>query len=60
MLFRSSKLKHAVMAAGYAIGFPSRQAILTAQYLWDVLEGRNYNPANLIYRKRKEKKGSWK
>ena len=55
-----SKLKHAVMAAGYAMGFPSRQAILTAQYLWDVLEGRDYNPANLIYRKKKEKKGGWK
>jgi len=24
------------------------------------LEGRDYNPANLIYRKKKEKKEEWK
>jgi hypothetical protein len=56
----AAKAKHLVMAAGYATGFPSRQAILTAQYLWDVLEGKDYNPANLAYRKKKEKKGGWK
>ena len=54
-----TKLKHGVMAAGYATGFPSRQAILTTQYLADVLEGKDYDPTNLIYREYKKKKGGW-
>jgi len=53
------KLKHSVMATGYLTGFPSRQAILTTQYLADLMSGRSYDPANLIYRE-KEKKGGWK
>ena len=54
------RLEHTFMAAGYAMGFPSRQTILTIKYLGDVLSGRSYDPANLIYREQKKKKGEWK
>ena len=54
-----TKLKHAIMATGYLTGFPARQAILTMQYLNDVVIGKSYDPANLIYREKEEKGGKW-
>lgn len=53
-------LKHATMLTGYLTGLPSRQAILTVQYAMDLLEGQNYDPFNLVYRKREKKGGGWK
>jgi len=56
----AKKLKHTVMAMGYLTGFPARQAVLTAQYLADVLSGRSYDPTDLIYRKKEKKGGKWR
>jgi hypothetical protein len=45
-------LKHGAMATGYLFGLPSRQVVLTGQFLMDAYEGE-IEPQNLIYAKQK-------
>lgn len=46
-------LKHGVAATGYLTGLPSRQMLLTGEYIFDLLEGDEADPLNLIYKKPK-------
>jgi hypothetical protein len=45
-------LKHGTMATGYLFGLPTRQVVLTGQFLMDAFEGE-IEPENLIYAKQK-------
>ncbi len=47
-------LKHGVAATGYLTGIPSRQMLLTGEYIFDLLEGDETDPLNLIYKKPKK------
>jgi hypothetical protein len=47
-------LKHGIAAIGYLTGIPSRQMLLTGEYIFDLLEGDETDPLNLIYKKPKK------
>ncbi len=46
-------LKHGIAATGYLTGIPSRQMLLTGEYIFDMLEGDETDPLNMIYKKPK-------
>ncbi len=47
-------MKHGTMLIGYLFGLPSRQAILTAEAIWEVYDEGEYKPGNLVYKERKK------
>jgi hypothetical protein len=51
-----SILKHSLMLGGYAAGLPTAQAVVTLTAIFDMIEGKETNPLNLLLRKPKEEK----
>jgi len=47
-------LKHGAAATGYLTGLPTRQAILTGEYIFNLLEGEETDPFNIVYKKPKK------
>lgn len=47
-------LKHGIAATGYLTGIPSRQMLLTGEYLFNLMEGGDADPLDMIYKKPKK------
>lgn len=47
---------HGLQVAGYGLGLPTAQAVITMKAIFDLIEGKEINPLNLLLREPKEKK----
>jgi hypothetical protein len=49
-------IKHGAMATGYLFGLPTRQIVLTGQFLIDAFDEGEIKPSNLIYAEQKKRR----
>lgn len=53
-----AKLKHGITATGYLTGLPTRQGLLTYDFLETILDKGKVEPGRLLYSPEKKKKGN--